>query len=148
MADIYSRLGGRQNLTPEERRLFGPFFNGQTRAILCPHADASAMPFLPGDSEALEPMLRRARQVLDDYYELGVTEAYAESVQHFARVFGWRRVFLSHANRTRKRPQVHELPPRVLAMIREFNALDSSLHAYAARRLERRQSDQLGEADG
>ncbi|HEY80023.1 MAG TPA: hypothetical protein EYP25_07545 [Anaerolineae bacterium] len=148
LADIYTQLGGGQRLAPEERRLFAPFFNGQTRAILGPHTDTSAMPFLPGDSEALEPMLRQTRQVLDAYYELGVTEAYAESVQHFARVFGWRRVFLSHVNRTRKRPRVHELPPRILAMIREYNALDHALHAYAAQRLAQHQADELREVDG
>ncbi len=134
LEDIYLHAE-RGDIHGAQDPLLAPFFNGQTRAILGPHTDTSAIPFLPGVAPPLETPLRHALDILDRYYELGITEAYAESVHHFARVFGWQRVFVTHVNRTRKRPPAHAFPSEILHLIRAYNQLDTTLHAYARRYL-------------
>ncbi len=130
LGDIY-RHAAQGEIDPEHASLLAPFFNGQTRAILGPHLDVTGIPFLPGAPASLHNALQHALHILDAHYELGVTEAYAQSVQYFARVFGWRRVFIDHVNRTKMRPSVQEFPLDVIDRIREYNQLDVILHAHA-----------------
>ncbi len=130
LGDIY-RHAEQGHITPQSHPLLAPFFNGQTRAILGPHFDVTTIPFLPGQPAGLQVALEKARDILDAHYELGITEAYADSLRHFARVFGWQQVFVEHINRTRKRPPTHALDPQVIALIRAYNQLDAALHAHA-----------------
>jgi len=131
LADIYLHVGVEQDAAPEYRQLFAPFFNGQTRAILGPHVDTAAMPIVAGAPEELMPYYNKLNDVLAQHYELGVTELYALSVRYFAQVFGWRRLFFVHKNRTKTRPKVQEFSDETIAMIRTFNQLDVTLHAQA-----------------
>lgn len=134
---IYRHLGEQDGLTPEQIRLFAPFFNGQSRAILGPHLDTATMPFVPGVPETLASFQITLRETLDAHYVLGLTERYNQSVQYFARIFGWRRIFFQRKNPTKKRPRLDELPSELIETIRAFNALDAWLHDYARRYLER-----------
>ncbi len=135
LTDIYQHLGNQTTITPEQHRLFAPFFNGQARAILGPHMDTASMPFVQGLPDILTPFQDKLQVVLDAHYELGVTEDYDRSVRYFAQVFGWRRVFFRKKNPTRNRPRLDELPAALIAVIRSFNALDVWLHEYAQRYL-------------
>ena len=138
LADIYRYVGNRDDLTTEKIRLFAPFFNGQSRAILGPHMDTATMPFVPGAPDALAPFQNRLQTILDAHYELGVTEEYEQSVRYFARIFGWCRVFFQKKNPTKKRPRLEELSQELIQTIRGFNALDDWLHGYARDYLHRK----------
>jgi len=147
LGDIY-RHAIRDDIDPQWHSLLAPFFNGQTRAILGPHTDTSAIPFLPKTSGSLDKTLQHAYQILEAYYEIGITEAYADSLRYFANVFGWEKIFVEHANRTQKRPRIHEISPEVITLIREFNHLDFKLHNYAKNYLSQRLPGGLKEIEG
>ncbi len=131
LTDIYQHVGIKKDVPSEQRRLFAPFFNGQTRAILGPHVDTAAMPIIAGVPEELQAYFDKLSAVVTQHYELGVTESYERSVRYFARVFGWRHLVFVHKNRTKKRPKKHELSPETIDLIREFNQLDVMLHSQA-----------------
>jgi len=132
---IYENIGLKKGGNAEQRRLFAPFFNGQSRAILKPHVDVMTIPLAPGVPKELAPFQTLLEDVVDRYYEVGVTEAYEQSVRHFSMIFGWRRVFFEQRNRTKKRPKLHELPSDLPKLIRSYNQLDVMLHRRAARNL-------------
>jgi len=99
---IYVNIGLKQGGSPEQRLLFAPFFNGQSRAILKPHADVATSLIVKGVPEKVAPLRALLDDVIQRHYVTGVTEAYEPSVRYFARVFGWRRIFFEQKNKTKK----------------------------------------------
>ena len=138
LEDIYVNIGRKGGGSDAQRKLFAPFFNGQSRAILKPHADVSTALIVQGVPEDVTPLQALLEDIIQRHYVVGVTEAYEDSVRHFARVFGWRRVFFQQKNKTKKRPRLHDLPDDLLALIRSYNELDVALHRRAREELARR----------
>lgn len=142
LADIYINAGLKDKITPEQRPLLAPFFNGQSRAILGPHLDAMAMPFEQGEPAVMGVFQTRLNDVIDRHYELGVTELYEASVRYFARIFRWRRFFFQHKNQTKNRPLIEDIPTEVREMILSFNQMDAALHQKAKRTLRLRSEEE------
>jgi hypothetical protein len=135
LADIYINAGLKGRIAPEQRPLLAPFFNGQSRAILGPHLDATVMPFEQGEPAVMDVFQTTLNDVINRHYELGITESYETSVRYFARIFRWRRVFFQHKNQTKNRPKVEDIPIDVREMILSFNQMDATLHQKAERTL-------------
>jgi hypothetical protein len=112
--------------------LFGPFYNGQARAILA-SPGAAGLPFEPVAPEDVPLPVATLERTLDALYLLGAQERHAESVAMFAQAFGWGDLRTGRHNVTASRLAVAELPPGDVAMIRAFNQVDAALHARALR---------------
>ena len=66
----------------------------------------------------------------------GTHARFDESVLLFRRRLGWGNVLYLRENVTRGRPAVADVPPATLDLIRERNALDVELYAFASARLD------------
>lgn len=74
-----------------------------------------------------------ARTLIDRYYSVGVQDRVEQSLESFARSFGWTDVFVSTAKVNRDRRNA--IDDSLRTTILEYNWLDVELHAYASRRL-------------
>ena len=77
--------------------------------------------------------LERAKAHLREHFAVvGTTERLAETVVLLDRAFGWGRAVASYPrNVNADRPAVDALPAAAVEAVRERNALDVELHAYA-----------------
>jgi hypothetical protein len=103
--------------------------NSQTRAF----AGDTTTPFGGCTTE----MLDRAKANLQGFAVAGATERFDESVVAMIRAFGWRRVRYVTTNVDPNRAARAPLNDRELALVREHNALDLELYAWAAERFQR-----------
>ena len=131
LEDVFVNIGLKRGGSDEQRLLFAPFFNGQSRAILKPHADVGVTLMVQGIPPQVQPLQARLEEMVRVHYVTGVTERYEASVRYFAHTFGWRRIFFEQRNKTKKRPRQQELSPDLLDLIRSFNQMDVALHQRA-----------------
>jgi hypothetical protein len=110
--------------------------NSQTRAF----AGDTTTPFGSCSPE----MLELAKQNLAGFAVAGLTERFDESIVAMIRRFGWRRVRYVTTNVDPNRASRRPLTDRELELVRERNALDLDLYAWASDRFQRRVVD----ADG
>jgi len=105
--------------------------NGQVRGI-SGIGDGIGPPVAYG--ECTREMLDAAIQNLRDRYAVvGLTERFDEALLLMRRLFGWRRVAYARKKVTGKRPAREDVPSETIDMIREYNALDLELYAFACR---------------
>lgn len=136
LADILRRFEGELPIEEGDHQVFANFFNGQTRAILSAHFPVDRripMEGRPAVHTEFEPVLDR---VLSDHYVLGPADRYAESVKRFASEFGWKHTPVTHVNVTAGRPAAADLPPELVELIRDSNAVDQDLYERASRELD------------
>lgn len=89
-------------------------------------------------------MLGEARAHLESIAALGITEEFGASLAYFGRLLGWPPVPEPRSNTTAKRLKRDELSPGELGVIREHNALDIELYAYARRLFRARLDGEAG----
>ena len=135
LEDIFVNIGLKGGGSEEQRMLFAPFFNGQSRAILKPHVDVGFALMVQGVPTQVEPLQTQLREIVQAHYIVGVTEQYETSVHYFAQIFGWHRVFFEYRNKTKKRPRQDDFTSDVLDLIRSFNQVDAVLHNQAREEL-------------
>jgi len=128
LEDIYLNVGVKDWGLAEERQVFAPFFNGQSRVILAPHRTLADLPFYTETTEAVISFESTLDELLERHYVVGVTEHYEESMALFAETFGWRHVFVERKNTTRQRPRGKEIPADLAMLIRSFNQMDQHIH--------------------
>ena len=76
--------------------------------------------------------LRIARQRLDTFAFVGLTERFQESLRLLSYTFGWRPVRdEQRLNVTPRRSSRREISPKTLAQITSYNTLDLALYAHA-----------------
>jgi sulfotransferase family protein len=135
LADIYTELGGAGGPGSELRGHFGPFFNGQARAIVAPWTPKRPAYWngLPDDAVTLRD---EAFGILARNYVVGVQERLALSVDRFADKLRWRETTVPYLNVS---PMPHVAPPdeRTRALILAHNAVDAELHAHYTAAVER-----------
>ncbi len=116
---------------------FNEFFNGQIRSILRPRRHELKW-FLCGPKERNESLeeetLRAALDILDKHYVVGFQEHFKESLDLFARRFGWKNEPYRRVNVTPNRPSVEELSTSLRNLILAQNMLDSALYQTLHRR--------------
>ena len=100
--------------------------NSQTRAF----AGDTTTPF----GGCTEAMLDRAKSNLQGFAVAGLTERFDESLVAMIRAFGWNRVRYVTTNVDPGRASRAPLTEAELALVRERNALDLALYAWAAER--------------
>jgi len=84
-----------------------------------------------------DKLLDRAIENLDSHYAVvGTVEGFNETVLVLSRMMGWKRMGFIRHNVGTQRLRASENPPELIEKIREDNALDAELHAYAKRCLE------------
>lgn len=81
----------------------------------------------PSDAE----MLARAKRNLERCAIVGLTERFDETLVMMAATFAWRTPAYAPRNTTKGRPEVDTLPPDVVELVRERNALDLALYEHA-----------------
>lgn len=113
--------------------------DGQTRLL-------SRTPDPIGLDDSTDEMLSSAKRNLSEHFALvGLTERFDETVALLGERFGWTRLRYVPRNVSADRPRAEELSDRALRRIRELNARDTELYAFAAELFERR-VDASGEA--
>jgi hypothetical protein len=125
LEDIYLNLGDGDESTSERHWLFRHFFNGQARTLLAPHVSTKNLSYTKKIDHFHQQKLTT---ILQNYYVVGTTEHYQQSIEHFAHRFGWKHLICTTENVTPARPKVTELPDEVIALIRAYNSLDTELH--------------------
>jgi len=116
--------------------------DGQTRML------ASQNGYLLEDEAISENHLVEAKKHLDDNFELvGLAEQFDETLLLCRQAFGWKNVFYSRSNVTKKRPARETVTKDVAAMILSHNKYDSELYAYARKQFEDRKSFYEGDMD-
>jgi Galactose-3-O-sulfotransferase len=104
--------------------------NSQTRAL----AGDTTTPF----GACTPQMLAQAKENLDAAFAVvGLTERFDESLVLMQRAFGWRRVRYVSVNVDPGRGRRDALTDDELALLREHNALDLALYAWATERFQR-----------
>lgn len=84
-----------------------------------------------------------AREHLDDFAMVGLTERFDESVLLMRELLGFRKTAFRSRNVTRTRPRREEVSEEVLAAVRERNRWDLELYGESVRRFERQLGDHL-----
>jgi len=125
LEDIYLNLGGGDESTSERHWLFRHFFNGQARTLLAPHVSTRSLGYVDGVERFYQQKLKN---ILQNYYVVGTTEHYQQSIEDFAHRFGWKHLDCVTENVTPVRPKVTELPEEVITLVRAYNGLDMELH--------------------
>lgn len=110
--------------------------NSQTRAF----AGDTTTPF----GACTPSMLAAAKANLEGFAVAGATERFDESLVAMIRAFGWGRVRYVTTNVDPNRAARAPLTDRELALVREHNALDLELYAWAAERFQREVVDAEG----
>jgi len=125
--DIYLNLSGGNENSSEQHKLFRFFFNGQARVILAPHVSTTELKYVstPFNDRFYEAKLWK---IIQQYYTVGTQERFKESVDDFARQFGWRDLTYIKENVTQTRPKISELSEEITTLIRSYNDLDVKLH--------------------
>ena len=103
--------------------------NSQTRA----YAGDTTTPF----GSCTPEMLDRAKANLERFAVAGLTERFDESLVAMIRAFGWRRVRYVSTNVDPTRASRKPLTERESTLVREHNALDLHLYAWANDRFQR-----------
>ncbi len=77
-------------------------------------------------------VLERAKHNLREHFAVvGLTERFDETLLLLKRAFGWRNLFYTKRNVTRRRPKTGELPVSLREAITDANRLDLALYRYA-----------------
>ena len=116
--------------------------NGQTRRLAGPGGDRDAR-FSP----ATPALLERAKENLRSFRVVGVTERFDEFVALLSLELGWRPLAYFPRNVSEGRPRERDLDPPVLEAIRERNALDLELYAYAGELMDERTAGRRDEVE-
>ncbi|MDH4111198.1 MAG: hypothetical protein OEV60_00770 [Actinomycetota bacterium] len=113
--------------------------NSQTRAF----AGDTTTPF----GACTRAMLDRAKANLEGFTVAGLTERFDESIVAMIRAFDWKRVRYVVTNVDPTRSARAPLTDAELSTVREHNALDLELYAWASERFQRLVVDVPGFAD-
>ncbi len=149
LEDIYRNVAGKD---PRPFNL-GPFFNMQSKALcnVLRVANASETGHQAGHAALLancqaqqpatpEQAARLAQQLLELWeqhgFVIGLTEAYEESVDLFARAFGWNKKPILH-ERVGNRPRGQQISDATKQLILESNQVDLALWELVASKFKR-----------
>lgn len=103
-----------------DSRIQVPLRNHQTRMI----------------SGERDPNLQKAKQNIANHFAVvGIMDMYPDSVFIMKKAFDWKRVAYMKQNETKSRPKNTPVPDHIKTLIRQNNALDYQLYAYAKNRL-------------
>ena len=87
-----------------------------------------------------DELLEMAKNHLEKYMAVGLTERFADSLSLFAHVFGWRNVSVVRANVTAKRLRREDIDEDTLQFIAELNRCDMELYRLAQRLFEQQKN--------
>jgi len=110
------------------------FFNGESQSILQTFYETEELP-LTADEPDCDLWRKRLFELVDRYFVVGIQERFTESIELFARKFGWQDVYTATARVNRDRPPPEEFSASTVELIREYNWLDCELHAHYLQRL-------------
>ncbi len=79
-----------------------------------------------------------AKENLEKFSIIGITEMFDESLFLIGKELGWKDISYRKKNVTKKRPQIDEFPKHVKEIIEENNQFDMELYRYAKELLEKR----------
>ena len=91
---------------------------------------------MPAFGETTEEMLEDALRSLDRVNVIGLTERFDESLVLATRTLGWRRMLYRRENVTPDRKPREAIAPRVIDLVKRYNALDLELYESASKRFE------------
>jgi hypothetical protein len=111
------------------------FANGQSRRLLAPYFDSDQIPRSAGDPES-DLWRQRLFTIVEEQYLVGLQERFPESIELFAREFGWAKVYDASAKVNRARPSLSEVPMETRDLIRSFNWLDEELYRACSERFD------------
>lgn len=113
----YPGYEGVKNMTLEEFAVRGP--------------ESANLQTLMVSGELELPNLSKAIDNLKTFTVVGVTELFNETLYLLKNVYGWDNIYYSKKNITKNRPLKEEIPPRVIEIIKQSNALDIELYNFA-----------------
>ena len=108
------------------------FNNNQTRAIAGPQA--VKVPF----GEEPPEMLELAKQNLEQFLMVGITERFDESVIVLKYTLGLQHILYSRINENSQRPTLDKIAIADIERIQEYNTLDLQLYDYANKLLDQK----------
>ncbi len=104
--------------------------NAQTRVI-------SGVWHGPKFGQCSPEMLERAKQHLqDEFAVIGLTERFNETLLLLSKTFGWRHLYYTRKNVSRKRPRKEDLSGDTLDAVIRANRLDMELYEFGKRLFE------------
>jgi hypothetical protein len=133
LADIYLNLGGARSSASPLHHVFAEFFNGQTRSVVRPWDEDAQLGYWAGQPDEAVDLKRRALDLLLRQYVVGVQERYEQSLELFARSFGWNDLAVHRLNV--REPEA--LDPETRELVAAHNELDAELHAHFEAAVER-----------
>ena len=133
LADIYLNLGGGGPASSPLHHAFAEFFNGQARTVLKPWDEDSALGYWVGQPDEALSLKQRALDLLFRQYVVGVQERYEQSLELFARSFGWGDLAVHRLNVREPEP----LDPETRELVAAHNEIDAELHAHFEAAVER-----------
>lgn len=98
-------------------------------ALNYPEASNFQTSMVSGELE--KPNLNKAIDNLKTFTVVGVTELFNETLYLLKNVYGWENIHYSKENITKNRPLKEDIPPHVIEIIRQKNALDIELYKVA-----------------
>lgn len=101
--------------------------NGQTRLI----SGVERVDSINGDEFVSADILEIAKKNLQDYFVVGLSEKFDESLILFKRILGWKNIFYIKRNVTDRRPSINEIDEETIKTIIEYNKLDIDLYIFA-----------------
>ena len=128
-AGLY-QLANELSLDEFVRRPFRPLDNAQVRFV-------SGVGYRPEAGACGPKELAAAKDHLDGFIAVGLTERFDESLEMFSRVFGWAKMVAAPRNVSEERPALDAIDPDTIAYIRQANELDADLYEHARRLFER-----------
>lgn len=93
--------------------------------------EASNFQTLIVSGELVKPDLNKAIDNLKTFTVVGVTERFDETLFLLKNVYEWENIHYSKKNVTKNRPLKEDIPPQVIEIIRQKNALDIKLYNLA-----------------
>ena len=133
LADIYLNLGGGGPSSSPLHQVFAEFFNGQARTVLKPWDEDDALGYWMGQPDEAPDLKKRALDLLFRHYVVGVQERYEESLELFARSFGWEDLAVHRLNVREPEP----VDPETRELVAAHNEIDAELHAHFEAAVER-----------
>jgi hypothetical protein len=108
------------------------FFNGQARSLLAPHYDVTRLGFDVGPGPDADVWRARLFRVLSEYYTVGISERFDESVRLIGRQLGWRRLDIPEVRVNAERTRDEVLDDEAYTRVRDANWLDVEMYEHFA----------------
>lgn len=95
----------------------------------------------PYEEQNLDVVFHAAKEHLEKYFIVGLTEQYKQSLEMFSQIFHWSNAQETHDNVTTNRPKQIEIAPHIIKKIEELNQVDMAIYESGQKLFKEQQKD-------